>query len=68
MKMIASFPLESRTTERIASSSGKNSNQILLAAIAILVLGASTLIVGLSMEVLEHTASTLNVVMHVHPQ
>lgn len=63
MKMAMSLPMESRAVERTPSSPGANSNLILLATLAMLVLGVSTLLVGLSMEVLEHTASTLKVVM-----
>jgi hypothetical protein len=63
MKMIMSFPPESRTMARTASSPRKDSTQMLLVTLALFVLGASSLFIGIWMDAFAQTASTLNVVM-----
>lgn len=65
MRTLVSFPLDALKDNE--ATSRKTSGQMLLAAFTVLVLGVSTLIVGLSLEVLEHTASTFKIVMHGSP-
>jgi hypothetical protein len=59
MKTIVTFPPESHTMKRTASSPRKDPTQMLLAALALFVLGASLLFIGIWMEAFAQTASSI---------